>query len=319
MKDENAILAAGGTAAGFPRLRRQYGFHGKPLFGVQESGGEPTPTPPGGEHGAAAGLCDHRVLQPDPPAFPISIRRSSSAASRRACGAWRITTTGPTSMQRSILLDSGADLISLRHGGAVDGGDRRAVLDSRPSDVAGALPLSAARFTGREMPPEAPDTIRLPGFDEMPASKRAYAESFHTAVPQHGSGHGEKCSIEPYGGRHFVVQNPPQMPLTTQEMDDGLCAALYARPAHPDVRGGGRHPGASTEVKFQPDQQPGLLWRLQLLRTDLPSGADRADPQPRLHAGGGAEQMTRSRTSRAISTTWAAPPPTSASPPAKSS
>ena len=38
--------------------------------------------------------------------------RSSSAVSRRACGVWPIMITGADSLKRSVLLDSGADLIS---------------------------------------------------------------------------------------------------------------------------------------------------------------------------------------------------------------
>ena len=35
--------------------------------------------------------------------------------------------------------------------------------------------------------------------------------------------------------------------------------------------------------QVQPDQQPGMFWRMQLLCPDLPSGTDRADPKPRIH------------------------------------
>ena len=42
-----------------------------------------------------------------------------------------------------------------------------------------------------------------------------------------------RCLIEPYG-REFVVQNPPQPPLSTQEMDD-VYALPYQDTYHPDV------------------------------------------------------------------------------------
>ena len=57
-----------------------------------------------------------------------------------------------------------------------------------------------------------------------------------------------KVLIEGYPGGTFVVQNPPQEPLTTEEMDD-VYALPYMRTYHPSYEAKGGVPAIS-EVKF---------------------------------------------------------------------
>ena len=92
-----------------------------------------------------------------------------------------------------------------------------------------------------------------------------------------------KRLVEPYANQDcFVVQNPPSEATDSWRR----WTSVYALPYHADTAirpydGAGRrsgHPGS----KVQPGQQPGLLWRLQLLRPDLPSGTDHPGQKPRI-------------------------------------
>ena len=56
--------------------------------------------------------------------------------------------------------------------------------------------------------------------------------------------------------------------------------------------------------QVQSDQQQGLFWRMQLLRTDLPPGADRTDTKSRISAAGG-KGSNRILILRDISMMWA--------------
>ena len=79
-------------------------------------------------------------------------------------------------------------------------------------------------------PDDSLPTITLPAFDEVKANKRKYAESFKI---QYGNcdPFTAKRLLERYG-TEYVVQNPPQKPLTQAEMD-AVYALPYARTWHP--------------------------------------------------------------------------------------
>lgn len=77
------------------------------------------------------------------------------------------------------------------------------------------------------------DAITLPPYDELRADRRRYAESFAVQY-RNTDPFSARCLIEPYG-REFVVQNPPQPPLSTQEMDD-VYALPYQDTYHPSYR-----------------------------------------------------------------------------------
>ena len=90
------------------------------------------------------------------------------------------------------------------------------------------------------------DYILLPSFEEITSDKRAYAKSYYTSSREQDSVWG-KTLVEPYGDR-FVVQNPPQNPLTTKEMDI-VYNLPYTRTYHPVYEEAGGIP-ALKEVKF---------------------------------------------------------------------
>jgi uncharacterized radical SAM protein YgiQ len=91
------------------------------------------------------------------------------------------------------------------------------------------------------------DGIILPTFEEIKSDKAAYAKSFYTQYVNTDPFTAKKL-VETYDGAMFVVQNPPQKPLTRQEMDD-IYAIDYMRTYHPIYEKDGGIP-AIKEVKF---------------------------------------------------------------------
>ncbi|MBR0138154.1 MAG: YgiQ family radical SAM protein [Erysipelotrichaceae bacterium] len=87
------------------------------------------------------------------------------------------------------------------------------------------------------------DYIMLPSFEEIKNDKRKYAESFHVQG-QNTDAITAKKLVEQYPG-WYVVQNEPDYPLTTQEMDDTY-ALPYVRTFHPMYH----YIPAIEEVKF---------------------------------------------------------------------
>lgn len=148
------------------------------------------------------------------------------------------------SFKRSVLLDSQADLISYGMGersiveiaDALDSGIAVRDITFIPGTVYKTKDISAL-----------PDPVILPSYEEMKADKRAYARSFDIQYRNTDFING-RILAEPYPQRTYVVQNPPQPPLTTQEMDD-VYALPYARTYHPSYEEAGGVP-AIAEIKF---------------------------------------------------------------------
>lgn len=148
------------------------------------------------------------------------------------------------SFKRSVLLDSQADLISYGMGersiveiaDALDSGIAVRDITFIPGTVYKTKDISTL-----------PDPVILPSYEEMKADKRAYARSFDIQYRNTDFING-RILAEPYPQGTYVVQNPPQPPLTTQEMDD-VYALPYARTYHPSYEEAGGVP-AIAEIKF---------------------------------------------------------------------
>lgn len=153
-------------------------------------------------------------------------------------------------MKRSILMDSGADLLMYGMGelacvaiaDALDSGI--AVQDItfvpgtvyKSKDVSGIL----AGESGKK-------GIELPDFDEINSDRKAYARSFF--VQYQNTDFYSACPlVEKYGEKRYVVQNPPSRPLTTQEFDD-VYELPYMNTYHPSYEAAGGVPAIS-EIKF---------------------------------------------------------------------
>ncbi|MBQ2667281.1 MAG: YgiQ family radical SAM protein [Clostridia bacterium] len=148
-------------------------------------------------------------------------------------------------MKRSILMDSGADIISYGMG-------ERSIVEIAEALRSG-IPVREISFVRgtvyktSEMPMD-PDCIHLPAFDKIQTSKELYAKSFYRQY-LNTDPFTAKTLVEPYTADNlYVVQNPPQKPLTTAEMD-AVYALPYARTYHPDYEAAGGIP-AIEEVKF---------------------------------------------------------------------
>ena len=147
-------------------------------------------------------------------------------------------------VKRSILLDSGADLIMYGMG------ERSVVQIAEALDSGLAVKditfIDGTVYKTRNRE-DIYDAIELPHFEEIKSDKRAYAKSFYT----------QYCNTDPFSGKRlfemydekmFVVQNPPQKPLSKLEMDQ-VYDLPYMRAYHPSYESAGGVPAIS-EVKY---------------------------------------------------------------------
>lgn len=145
-------------------------------------------------------------------------------------------------MKHSVLLDSGADLISygmgersiLKIAEALDMGIPVEHITNIPGTV----------YRTKEPPQKG---IRLPSYEEVSTGKKAYAESFRIQYENTDPFTG-KILIESYGGKGYIVQNPPSMPLNQKEMDE-VYGLPYAGTYHPMYEREGKIP-AIEEIRF---------------------------------------------------------------------
>lgn len=148
------------------------------------------------------------------------------------------------SFKRSILLDSQSDLLSYGMGekSIVE------IADALDSGIAVKnitfIPGTVYRTKDRN---GICDGIELPSYDEMKVQPEKYAESFQIQY-QNTDPFTGKTLIEAYPNGIYAVQNPPQPPLSTQEMDD-IYELPYMRTYHPSYEALGGVPAIS-EIKF---------------------------------------------------------------------
>jgi uncharacterized radical SAM protein YgiQ len=147
-------------------------------------------------------------------------------------------------VRRSILLESGADLLSYGMG-------ERCIVEIADALNSGIAVSDITFIDGTvyktHTTEQVYDAITLPSFDTIVADKKAYASSFYTQYCNTDP-FVAKRMIEPYGKKLFVVQNPPQKPLSQSEMDR-VYSLPYMRTYHPSYEEAGGVP-AIAEVKF---------------------------------------------------------------------
>ena len=148
------------------------------------------------------------------------------------------------SLKRSILLDSGADLISYGMG-------ERSIIEIADALNAGLDVKDITYIDGTVCKVKSLDNIYdavvLESYDDMKADKMLYARSFYTQYCNTDPFSGKRLA-EPYSDHLYVVQNPPSKPLSRQEMDD-VYSLPYMRTYHPSYESEGGVP-AINEVKF---------------------------------------------------------------------
>ena len=146
--------------------------------------------------------------------------------------------------KRSALLDSQADLISYGMG-------ERSIVEIADA-LASGISIRDVTFIPGTMYRTKDisglyEPVILPSYEAMKADKALYAKSFAIQNENTDSCTGKPLAEE-YPGGVYVVQNPPQPPLSTEEMD-AVYALPYARTYHPSYEKLGGVPAIS-EIKF---------------------------------------------------------------------
>ena len=147
-------------------------------------------------------------------------------------------------LKRSILLDSGADIISYGMG-------ERSIIAIAEALDAGLDVKDITYIDGTVCKVKNLDSvydyIRLPSYEDLKTDKLEYARSFYTQYCNTDPFSGKRL-VEPYNDHLYVVQNPPSKPLTMEEMDQ-VYSYPYMRTWHPSYDAAGGVP-AIQEVKF---------------------------------------------------------------------
>lgn len=147
-------------------------------------------------------------------------------------------------LKRSILLDSGADLVSYGMG-------EHSVVEIADALAAGLSIEDLTFIDGTAYRARSLDHVydaeMLPSFDDLQADKLNYARSFAVQYRNSDPFTGMRL-VEPYSDHEFVVQNPPAAPLTQAELD-AVSRLPFARTYHPMYESAGGVP-AIKEVKF---------------------------------------------------------------------
>lgn len=147
-------------------------------------------------------------------------------------------------VRRSILLESGADLISYGMG-------ERSIVEIADAlasglDVRDITFIDGTVYKTRDEE-SIYDAIRLPDFEQIRDDREAYARSFFLQYTNSDPFQAKRL-YETYDGSMFVVQNPPAKPLSQMDMDD-VYALPYMRASHPSYDKDGGVP-ALEEIRF---------------------------------------------------------------------
>ena len=147
-------------------------------------------------------------------------------------------------VRRSILLDSKADLVMYGMGETSMVEIARALQSGISAKDLHEIRGIVYPLSDRAALPD--DAIILPSFEEISSRKEIYAESFliqyRNTDPVTAKTLAEPCSSR------FVVQNPPAIPISREEMDR-VYGLPYMRAAHPSYEKRGGVP-ALNEVEF---------------------------------------------------------------------
>ena len=149
------------------------------------------------------------------------------------------------SVHKSIMIDSGADLLSYGMG-------ERSIVEIADALNSGIEARHITFIEGTVFKTKdlsmVYDYIMLPSYEKIIGNKRIFAESFYTQY-LNTDPFASKQLVEPYEKENsYVVQNTPSKPLTTEEMDE-VYRLPYARAYHPSYEPLGGIP-ALAELKF---------------------------------------------------------------------
>ena len=147
-------------------------------------------------------------------------------------------------LKRSILLDSGADIISYGMG-------ERSIVEIAEALESGMAVEDITYIDGTVVKVKdldsVYDAIILESWDDLKEDKLNYARSFYKQYCNTDPFSGKRL-VEPYSDHLYVVQNPPAKPLSQSEMDR-VYSLPYMRTYHPSYEAAGGVP-AIEEVKY---------------------------------------------------------------------
>lgn len=147
-------------------------------------------------------------------------------------------------VKRSILLDSGADLL-------IYGMGERSIVEIADALNSGISMKDLTFIDGTVIKAknteDVYDAIVLPEYTTIKNDKKEYAKSFYTQY-KNTDPFTAKRLVEKYSDHLYVIQNPPSKPLSVAEMDR-IHSYRYMRTYHPSYEGAGGIP-AIEEVKF---------------------------------------------------------------------
>lgn len=147
-------------------------------------------------------------------------------------------------VKHSILIDSGADLISYGMG-------EHSILEIAEALQSG-IPVQEITYVAGTVFKSHDinrvyEPVILPAFEQVQSDKKAYADSFAIQY-RNTDPFTARPLVESYGNRGYVIQNPPAKPLTQMEMDD-VYDLPYTGQYHPMYKKDGGIP-ALKEIKF---------------------------------------------------------------------
>jgi uncharacterized radical SAM protein YgiQ len=139
-------------------------------------------------------------------------------------------------VRRSVLADAPADLL------VYGMGERQVVeIAGRISDGEGVRELTDIRGTSFRIAPrafremDARDLVLLASYHEVAGDKAAYARAFALHAMEQDPVHGRRVAQD--HGKTVIVQNPPALPFSTEELDR-IYELPYTRRAHPSYPNG---------------------------------------------------------------------------------
>ena len=147
-------------------------------------------------------------------------------------------------LRRSILLDSGADLLLYGMGELSVVAAAKALDSGR--DIGSITEIPGTVYKTRDVS-GVTEGILLPEFDAMLGDRAEYARSFGIQY-RNTDFRNARPLIEKYGENRYIVQNPPMRPMTTAELDR-VYELPYMNSYHPVYEAAGGVP-AIKEIKF---------------------------------------------------------------------
>ena len=148
-------------------------------------------------------------------------------------------------LRRSLLLDAQADLLLYGMG-------ERSIVEVAEAlnsglDIHDVTWIDGSVYAAKQLPEDGAATIVLPEYERLVEDRKEYAKSFYLQYTNTDPFVARRLA-EPYGDGTYVIQNPPQKPLTMEEMDH-VYGLPYQCTWHPSYEAAGGVP-AIAEVKF---------------------------------------------------------------------